>query len=228
MNIKIVGICGSPVKNGNTEATLREGLSHLKDAPDVEVEIITLAEKTLGGCTHCNWCIRKQTKGKFCVQEDDMGLIYSSLLGADGVLLASPVHFGRLSGLMATLIDRLRPFVHGKVYRDSLRNKVGGALAVAFFRGGGVETTLASLNAAFHIFQMIVATSRGYQLGAAALSSADGKGQVTKGVRHMALEDQFGNRSIVLLVQRMVELARIVREGTAALAQGSSTGNGIR
>ena len=215
--IKILGICGSPVKRGNVESVLKQALSHLQDQEAVETEIITLADKELNGCKHCNWCIKNQSEGRFCVQEDDMKIIYPKVLEADGILLATPVHFGRLSGLMANMIDRLRVFVHGNAYRGRLHNKIGGALAVAFFRGGGVETTLSSINSMFFIFQMIVATSGMYQLGAASFSSIDGRGKVNKGVRHMALEDEFGTASARLLAERMVELARIVRAGQEAL-----------
>jgi multimeric flavodoxin WrbA len=211
--IKILGICGSPVKQGNTEAVLAGALSHLKPQDDIRTELLPLAEKRFGGCNHCNWCVKRQSPGRFCQQEDDMTPIYEKLVEADAVLLASPVHFGRLSGLMANMIDRLRAFVHGNRYAGRLRNKIGGALAVAFFRGGGIETTLQSLNAAFFCLEMIPATSRLYQLGAGALSSEDGKGGTRKGVRHMALEDGFGEASAVRLVERMVELARMVKAG---------------
>jgi len=209
--IKLLGICGSPVKKGNTEAVLNESLSHLKGQEGVSTELITLADKSFDGCKHCNWCIRKQSEGKFCAQEDDMASIYPGLLEADGIIMASPVHFGRLSGLMANMIDRLRAFVHGNIYKEALRNKVGGAMAVAFFRGGGVETTLSSMNSMFLIFDMVVATSRLYQLGAASFSSTDGKGQIEKGVRHMAMEDTFGTASARLLADRVLELARIMK-----------------
>jgi len=211
--IKILGICGSPVKRGNVESVLKQALSHLQDHEAVETKIITLADKDFNGCKHCNWCVKNQSEGEFCVQEDDMKTIYPKILEADGILLATPVHFGRLSGLMANMIDRLRVFVHGNAYRGRLHNKIGGALAVAFSRGRGVETTLSSINSMFFAFQMIVATSGMYQLGAATFSSTDGKGKVIKGVRHMALEDDFGTASARLLAERMLELARIVRAG---------------
>ena len=215
--IKILGISGSPVKDGNVVALLKDSLSHAQNRDDVKTEVITLADKRLNGCNHCNWCVRDQTEERFCVQDDDMGIIYPKILETDGLILASPVHFGRLSGLMANMIDRLRVFVYGKVFRDHLRNKIGGAMAVAFSRGGGVETTLTSINSMFFVFQMIVATSQRYQLGAASFTSIEGKGRIDKGVRYMALEDDFGINSARLLVDRILELAKIVKEGKKAL-----------
>jgi multimeric flavodoxin WrbA len=146
-----------------------------------------------------------------------MGSIYPKLLEADGILLASPVHFGRLSGLMADMMDRTRAFVHGKIYKLPLKNKVGGAMAVAFFRGAGLETTLSSIDIFFLTHQMILANSRLYQLGAGAYSSREGKGRFEKDIRHMALEDEIGVLSARMLVDRVIELARIIKAGIQTL-----------
>lgn len=211
MIIKLLGICGSRIKNGNTEALLKDALSRADEHQDVECELMVLAGKEIGPCNHCNWCIKNQTEQKFCTQDDDMSEIYPKLLAADGIFLASPAHFGRLSGLMADMIDRTRAFVHGKVHKFPLKNKIGGALALAFFRGGGIETTLSSLNLMFFAHQMIVATSGLYQLGAGAYSSREGKGRFEKAPRHTVLEDDYGTRSVKMLVDRVIELARIVK-----------------
>jgi multimeric flavodoxin WrbA len=100
-----------------------------------------------------------------------------------------------------------------------MKNKIGGALAVAYFRGGGLETTLLSINLLFFSLQMIVATSGLYQLGAGAVTSREGKGRFEKEPRHIVLEDDYGVNSARLLVGRMVELARIVQAGQAALSK---------
>jgi multimeric flavodoxin WrbA len=214
--IKIVGICGSQVKDGNVSALLEAGLSHSKKWKEVSSEVIHLAGKKIGPCLHCNWCIQKQTPEKICVQEDDMTPIYPKLLEADGILVASPAHFGRLSGLTADWMDRTRAFVHGRNYKLPLKNKVGGAMAVAFFRGAGLETTLSSIDIFFLTHQMILATSGLYQLGAGAYSSREGKGRFEKDIRHMTLEDEVGVLSTRMLVERVIDLARIIKAGTSA------------
>jgi multimeric flavodoxin WrbA len=217
--IKIIGISGSQVKDGNVSALLEDALSQAAKVEDVSFEVINLAGKKIGPCLHCNWCVNKQTPEKLCAQEDDMGPIYQKLLEADGILVASPAHFGRLSGLTADMMDRTRAFVHGKIYKLPLKNKVGGAMAVAFFRGGGLETTLSSLDLFFLTHQMIVANGRLFQLGAGAFSSREGKGRFEKGVRHMTLEDDYGRQSARMLVERVIELARIIKAGNQALRQ---------
>jgi hypothetical protein len=69
----------------------------------------------------------------------------------------------------------------------------------------------------FHIFQMIISNTRSYQLGGAAFTSRQGEGTVKKGIRHMVLEDTYGAQCAFTLGERMVELARIVKAGQAAL-----------
>ncbi|MBU0733960.1 MAG: flavodoxin family protein [Proteobacteria bacterium] len=219
--IKLVGICGSRVKRGNTEALLEAAMNHARQHPDVEAEVIPLWDKEIHGCNQCNWCIKNQSADQPCVQDDDMKWVYPKLLDADGIILASPAHFGRLSGLMADVIDRTRAFVHGSTYQFPLRNKVGGAMAISFFRGGGIETTLSSINLFFLAQQMIVATGALYQLGAGAYSSLEGKGKFEKEPRHIVLEDDYGTLSARILIDRVVELALIVKAGQASLQKKS-------
>ena len=210
--IQILGIAGSPVKEGNTEALLKEGLHFTSSDPEIQTEIFNLSGLKIEGCRHCNWCIKNQTPDKFCALSDGMDEIYPALLRADAVILASPVHIGRMSGLMANMIDRMRVFVYGNSHRGELTDKVGAALVVGFLRHGGLETTLSILNSTFAIFGMI-SVGR----GGMALTSLEGKGKVTKGVRHMVLEDGLGVLTAKGAVQRAAELAKIIRAGKKAL-----------
>ena len=212
MMIQILGIAGSPVKEGNTEALLREALAPLSSDPGMQTEIIRLSGLKIQGCTHCNWCIKNQTPQRFCGFSDGMDEIYPALLKADAVILASPVHIGRISGLMADMIDRMRVFVYGNAHRGRLADRVGAALVVGFLRHGGLEMTLQTLNQTFAIFGMI-APGR----GGMALTSLEGKGKVAKGVRHMALEDGLGVLTAKGAVQRAADLARIIQAGKKAL-----------
>ena len=210
--IKILGIGGSPVKEGNTEALLKEALTVTSSDPEIQTEVLRLSGLKIDGCTHCNWCIKNQTPGKFCALSDGMDEIYPALVRADAVILASPVHIGRISGLMADMIDRMRVFVYGNVHRGRLTDKVGAALVVGFLRHGGLEMTLKILNSTFAIFGMIPAGR-----GGMALTSLEGKGKVTKGIRHMALEDGLGVLTAKGAVQRAAELAKIIQAGKKAL-----------
>lgn len=214
--IRILAIAGSPVKGGNTEALLKESLSVISSDSEVQSEIFNLSGSQIAGCRHCNWCLKGQTPEKFCTISDGMDEIYPALVRADAVILATPVHIGRMSGMMADMIDRMRVFVYGNVHRGRLKDKVGGALVVAFLRHGGLEMTLSMLNATFALFNMIPVGR-----GGLVLSSLDGKGKVSRGVRHMALEDSLGLASAKEVIQRAVDLAKIIQAGKKALRMSS-------
>jgi len=221
MKINILGVCGSPIKGGNTEIFLEEALKAARGIRDVKTELVLLSQKDINDCQHCNWCLRGQKEGQFCKQKDDMTEIYPLLLEADGLLLASPVYFGRLSGYLASFIDRLRVFVFGNYYRNKLKDKVGGSLAVAWNRHEGLETTLSSINYAFETMGMLTATEHGLALGAAGVSSLGGTGKFIPDDRHQILKDEYGLKSARRLAKRVVEIIEIVKLGKAA--QGFSS-----
>ncbi len=214
MKIKILGICGSPIKQGNTEAFLREAMEAAGKIDGVDTELIALAGKNIQDCIHCNWCLRGQKEGSFCRQEYDMSGIYPALLAADGLLLASPVYVGRLSGYLASFIDRLRVFMHGNYYKERLKDKAAGALAVGWRRDGGGETALLSINYAFLRLGMLVAQ------GASGVSSLDGTGGRGPDDRHLVLKDKYGLNSAHRLAGRMVELIRIVKPPSLSSGTG--------
>ena len=210
--IHILAIAGSPVKEGNTEALLKEALQVTSSDPEIQSEIFNLSGLAITGCQHCNWCLKHQTPDKFCALSDGMDEIYPALFRADVVILATPVHIGRMSGLMANMLDRWRVFVYGNVHRGRLKDKVGVSLIVAFLRHGGLETTHSLLDDTFALFNMIPAGR-----GGLALTSLDGKGKTTKGIRHMVLEDGWGLSSAREAVRRGVEIAKIIQAGKKAL-----------
>ncbi|MCK9363609.1 MAG: flavodoxin family protein [Syntrophales bacterium] len=203
MIIKLLGICGSPVKNGNTQALLEEGLRSVQQTGQVETDSVSLAGMRVEACKHCNWCVRNQAEDKFCAIEDEMESLYAKMISADGIVIATPVHAGRLSGIMANALDRMRVFKYGRVYGGKLAFKVGGGMAVGFVRDGGLEMTLLSLAAFFETFEMIIAGK-----GATGLTSLNGTGRLKKGVRKMVLEDEYGLRSARKLCARVVDLSR--------------------
>ena len=216
MEIKILGVCGSPIEGGNTEVFLKEALKAAESASGVQIEFISLAGKEIRDCRHCNWCVTKQTEGKFCSQNDDMTEIFPRVLQADGLLLASPVYIGRLSGYLACFLDRLRVFAFGNLYRGKLHNKVGGALSVGWSRNFGIETTLISIVSAFMILGMIpVGPHHGLGAlgGAGGLSSGDGTGKFDPEDKFGILRDEYGLKGARSLGQRIAEISKLLKAG---------------
>jgi multimeric flavodoxin WrbA len=215
--LKIVAVNGSLVAEGNVEAFLDHALEEYRDEPRFEVKRFSLAGMQIGPCRQCNWCLKNQKPGRYCAQDDDMAAIYPELMDAAGVIIASPVHFGRLSGTTADFIDRLRVFVHGNMTSGAMRNKVGGALAVAWFRNAGVEQTLITINTAFQVLSMVVAAPDLGIHGGAAFSSIDGTGGTREGRKLLVTEDTIGLASARSVAYRVGELATLLEAGKQAL-----------
>jgi len=169
---------------------LEEALKVAGDKKDVDTKLVSLYGKNINGCQHCNWCLRGQKKGQFCHQKDDMNEIYPLILEADGLVLASPVYFGRLSGHLANFVDRLRVFVHGNYYGGKLKDKAGSALAASWFRAEGEETTLLSINYAFWRLGMLTTEGAAGLQGAAGVSTVDGTGKFDSEDKLMVLKDE--------------------------------------
>lgn len=141
--VKVVGIVGSPRIDGNTEFLVKTALNKIGEEEDFEVELITLADKEINYCIGCGVCIKTNK----CAFNDDMVEITRKVADCDGLIFASPVYFGDMTGLAKSCIDRLRPLrrVH------ALKYTVCGAISTGGFRNGGQETTIASIHDFFNI-----------------------------------------------------------------------------
>ncbi len=100
--MKVLGIIGSPRKNGNTDIVLSTVLENVKDT-DIEIEKIYLSDYKINECIACEMC-NETCK---CVIKDDMQEIYKKLEEADALVLGSPTYYYNVSGITKMFIDRL-------------------------------------------------------------------------------------------------------------------------
>lgn len=152
--MKVLSICGSPIKKGNTYTFIERAVEAL-DRTAHEIEIVELARAKVSDCIHCNWCLKNEDPERICVQKDDAEPILAKIKDADVLVLASPAYYGRMSGRMASLLDRTRPLIFSKPHRGCMRDKPGVALTVGWGRNSGSETTLLSLIWSFMVLEMI-------------------------------------------------------------------------
>lgn len=213
MTYKILGISGSPIKDGNVETFLNRTVAGLK-AKNIEHDIFHLSGLKIRDCRHCNYCLTRQAPGKYCSLQNDAQAVFEKAEAADIIVLASPVYFMRTSGYMATLIDRFRVFVFGNLTAGRLKNKIGVSMAVSWLRQGGIELTHLSHITTFLGLEMIPASvHRGVSpLGASAYASPQGSGdfdpQVTLGIEN----DEEGIKSARLIMRRAMELAKLIEK----------------
>ncbi len=103
--IKIVGFNGSPRKNGNTSAIMKEMLKGAK-SKGAEVKFVDLPLYKIENCIGCERC----RKDKICTQfNDGMQLLYPIIEEYDGIILGSPTYNYSMTPFMKTFIDRLYP-----------------------------------------------------------------------------------------------------------------------
>ena len=144
--MRVLGITGSPRKNGNTEILMNEILKATREA-GCDPEIFLASEKQVAPCDACGSCFEVGS----CVVQDDMQELYAMMEGADAIILGSPVYFGSVSAQCKAIMDRMFALLRDR----SLKDKVAGTLVVTR-RVGALQTR--SLLQAFCIAQgMIVA-----------------------------------------------------------------------
>jgi multimeric flavodoxin WrbA len=124
--VKIVGVIGSPSREGNTAALVRQALGAAR-AGGADVEEIFLPEHNLRFCQGCSRCL---VEGR-CHLPDDFEEIRTKVYAADGLVLGSPTYGGGPSAVMKNFFDRLGLYT---VFTSSLAGKhvVGISTASAF------------------------------------------------------------------------------------------------
>ena len=157
--MKVVGINGSPRKNGNT-ATLIEAVFCELQKEGIDTEQIQLGGKKIHGCMACRKCFENQD-GHCSVGNDILNELVDKMAEADGIIIGSPTYFANVSSEVKALIDRAGLVAIGNGHM--LKRKVGAAV-VAVRRAGATET-FDAINKFFFINQMIVPGSVYWNLG---------------------------------------------------------------
>ncbi len=119
--MRVLGIVGSPRKNGNTEILMKEVLK-VAGAAGCETEMFLMSEKKVEPCDACGTCFELGS----CVVQDDMQELYAMLDRADAIIFGSPVYFGSVSAQTKAVMDRMFALLG----RRALKDKVAGALVV--------------------------------------------------------------------------------------------------
>jgi len=157
--MKVVAFNGSSRKDSNTAVLVKTVLEELGNE-GIETEFIQLAGESLRGCIACRKCFERKDK-RCAVDADNLNEYLAKMIGAQGIILGSPVYFTDVSANMKALIERC-----GYVSAANgglLKRKVGAAV-VAVRRAGAVHT-FDTINHLFLHAQMIVVGSNYWNLG---------------------------------------------------------------
>lgn len=101
MSKKVLIVAGSPRKQGNSDM-LCDSFRKGAEESGHNVDKIYVHDQKIGPCKACYGCIETG----ICVQKDDMADILEQIMGADVIVLATPVYFYSVNGQLKTLIDR--------------------------------------------------------------------------------------------------------------------------
>ena len=101
--MKVLGIAGSPRREGNTDILLAEVMKGAA-SKGAESKTIVINKLNITPCQHCDACLEKGE----CAIKDDMQDIYKEFEQADVIVLASPIQFMGITAPMKALIDRFQ------------------------------------------------------------------------------------------------------------------------
>jgi len=101
----VLGLAGSPRRDGNTDLLLRAALEGA-EAAGAETEFLALRSMKFAPCIECGRC---ENTGR-CTVKDDTLTVHEKLLAADHVILAAPIFFVGVSAQAKALIDRCQCF----------------------------------------------------------------------------------------------------------------------
>jgi multimeric flavodoxin WrbA len=97
----VLGIVGSPRRNGNTEILVDEVLNAAEEN-GAAVHKVVLSKLDIGPCRACDSC-RKTGK---CVQKDDMEDLVTKMKNSDVLVLGTPIYWWGPTAQFKAFLDR--------------------------------------------------------------------------------------------------------------------------
>lgn len=123
---------GSPKKNGDTEALINEMMKYLNG----EVKILSFHDN-ISPCIDCRHC----WSSPGCSINDKMGEIYPYLEECDNIIVASPIWFSELSGILLNMASRLQTyFAAGYFRKEEMKLKKKNSVLILAGAQKGTET----------------------------------------------------------------------------------------
>jgi multimeric flavodoxin WrbA len=225
--VRILGIAGSPRK-GNTEYLVQKALEAAESIGGVVTEFVSLRGKLIKPCKADYICFKKATPEAPCpsITDDDGNEVMRKMLKADGILVGCPVYWGGPTAQIKALFDRT---VGLESLGLPLRNKVGGAITVAYERNGGQETTIFDMIRWMMVHDMIVVSVGPDRPAKTGIGSFWGgictQGfpypipSPTKEARTGALQDEVGINSVIGIGKRVAEAAKLIKAGLGVVPE---------
>jgi multimeric flavodoxin WrbA len=198
MKVKILGVSGTPVKDGNCDKLVQVALKAAEEIEGVETSFVTLADKEIAMCQHCQYCIENKTG---CKIQDDAQAIYQQMKDCDGIIMGAPTWIRTIAPPLLILLSRTRYQIF---LSPEFRNKVVGALTLGWFGRGMDITTMEILHMVLRYNMIPVAE------GAATTSSVV-LGQRAGYMEQGVLDNKMGITQARGVGYRVAEVARMIK-----------------
>lgn len=146
----VVGLNGSPRRDGNTKFLINTVLDKLKESG--AKTIVYDVQELLNSAKH-NFCVVCSSPcSGICYKDSKLEEAFEVMKKADAVIFGSPSYFGTVSAQMKAFFDKTRKLRGEK----ALYNKVGAGITVGGSKYGGQETTVKALHDIMLVHGMIV------------------------------------------------------------------------
>lgn len=104
MNIEVLGISGSPVKNSNTDRVVKAVL----DATELESEFVKLSRINIRPCFACKKCV----PDNICKVNDDFPELAEKIKKAKALIIGAYTPYGQIDGFTKALLERFWSLRH--------------------------------------------------------------------------------------------------------------------
>lgn len=186
----IIGINGSPDREGNTAYLLDEVLKACREL-GADTGLIHVMDALEG--QERPYCIACGSPcPEVCHRKANLADAYDIIRKADALVVGSPVYFGTVSGQLKAFWDKSRNLRGEK----ALVGIPGGAVSVAAARFGGQETTVRAIHDIMLIHGMRV-------VGDASISTGGGHQGVC--AQRPSRDDEFARGRAKVLAEGLVE-----------------------
>ena len=171
---KILGIVGSPRRNGNTHILVSRILEGASEQGAV-TNIIFLGDYNINECDGCHVC----WKGYECIKMDDMNQLFPLISDSDALIFGTPVYWYAATGLMKLFVDRFVYF-NCPENRSTIKGKIA-ALAIPF-----EENNLSTADLVTAFFERSMAYLEMRLVGAVLAPGSGEKGGILKNEKIMS------------------------------------------
>lgn len=179
---KILGVVGSPRRNGNTHILVSKILEGAEEA-GAKTEILLLGDLTIQECDGCHTC----WKGNECSKHDDMNTVYPRIIESDVIIFGTPVYWYGPTALMKGFIDR---FVYFNCPENRTKIKGKSAMIAIPFEEECLETAAPLVT----FFEMCLQYLEMNLIGKVIVPGVTKRGEIAERVDCLKEAYELGNR----------------------------------